>query len=56
MIYGWLAFGALVWLLLEIALFHRVHPWSLVLLCAMGLAVVIWGDAVMNSWPRFKGR
>ena len=55
MIHGWLAFGALVWLLVEIALFRRVHPWSLILLCAMAAAIVLWGEPVLNSWPRLKG-
>ena len=55
MIHGWLAFGALVWLLVEIALFRRVHPWSLILLCAMAAAIVLWGEPVINSWPRLKG-
>ena len=52
---GWFAAGALAWLLLEFALFGRVHPWSLALLCTMGVAVVLFDTPVINSWPSFKG-
>ena len=52
---GVMAWLALIWLLLEFMLFGRVHPWSLVLLCALGVAAIAWGEPVVNSWPRLKG-
>lgn len=52
---GWLALAALFWLVVEFLIFGRVHPWSLALLCLMGMAVVLWDMPVINSWPRLKG-